>query len=143
MFLVSNGQSMIAKFTLVHLQFCSFFAFGPTLMQMLHVVWQGKRRDILDVIGRYISDEAMDKGKSAIETSGWSREYPAVPRQQNGCDCGVFTTQFASFVGAGKELDFTQENMKYFRIQVRCYRCFVPSLAIRVRVVFRGNRCEL
>ncbi|CAD7704767.1 unnamed protein product [Ostreobium quekettii] len=80
--------------------------------------FHGVRRDILDVVGRYISDEAMDKGKRAIDTSGWSREYPAVPRQENGCDCGVFATQFASFVGAGQEMDFTQENMKYFRIQV-------------------------
>lgn len=85
----------------------------------VELLGQGSRRDILDAIAQYISDEALDKGKGAIDTSSWTREYPAVPRQLNSCDCGVFSTQFASFIGAGKEMDFTQDDMLYFRVQVR------------------------
>jgi Ulp1 family protease len=59
---------------------------------------QGKDDELLEHLARYISDEAKDKCGNVLDTSGWPRLNPAcekggggVPRQHNGCDCGVFT----------------------------------------------------
>jgi len=38
-----------------------------------------------------------------------------IPHQLNGSDCGVFSCKFADFVSRDKFVDFTQENMPYFR----------------------------
>lgn len=43
-----------------------------------------------------------------------------VPQQENGFDCGVFTSQFAECLSRRDGLlDFAQENITYFRKKVR------------------------
>ena len=37
------------------------------------------------------------------------------PQQRNGSDCGVFMTQTAEHLARGAALDFTQDDMEYFR----------------------------
>lgn len=51
-----------------------------------------------------------------LDTSTWPRQYPtAIPRQHNGCDCGVFAAMYAERLGAGRRLGFTQQDMPYLR----------------------------
>ena len=46
-------------------------------------------------------------------------EFPTdIPRQHNGCDCGVFTLMYADRRGAGLDFDFDQSDMERLRAQV-------------------------
>ncbi|CEO95939.1 hypothetical protein PBRA_004629 [Plasmodiophora brassicae] len=65
---------------------------------------------------RYVADEHADKKGSPLDTSVWTDVLPgSVPRQNNGCDCGVFTLKFADFLSDGLPLTFHQSDMPYFR----------------------------
>lgn len=73
-------------------------------------------RKVLDALEQYLRDESLDKRKVAFSTEGWVKESVAdCPRQMNGSDCGVFSCMFAEYVSRGHRINFTQENMPYFR----------------------------
>ncbi|XP_058810240.1 sentrin-specific protease 1-like [Phymastichus coffea] len=70
----------------------------------------------LRVLKQYLQDESIDKKKKSFEFLGWNFEcIKDIPKQMNGSDCGVFSCMFAEYVSANKKLDFTQEDMPYFR----------------------------
>lgn len=55
---------------------------------------QGVDAQLLDHLAQYMQDEARDKcGGRVLDTSTWQRKFNpgTVPRQRNGCDCGVFS----------------------------------------------------
>ena len=53
---------------------------------------------------RYLVDEAQHKKKQVLDVSEWTilPSDPATPQQQNGSDCGVFTSTCADFISQGK-----------------------------------------
>ena len=38
-----------------------------------------------------------------------------VPQQNNLCDCGVFVCQFMNYISRNKKIDFTYDDIFYFR----------------------------
>jgi sentrin-specific protease 1 len=52
-------------------------------------------------------------------TESWSVEIPKdIPRQMNGCDCGVFMLKYADYIAVGCPLTFHQRDMEYFRRRI-------------------------
>ena len=41
-----------------------------------------------------------------------------IPRQMNGCDCGVFMCKYADYIAMGCPLTFHQRDMEYFRLRI-------------------------
>ena len=61
----------------------------------------------------------VNKKKETLDTSGWRAEHPKdIPRQMNGCDCGVFMLKYADYIASGCPLSFTQADMGYFRRRI-------------------------
>jgi sentrin-specific protease 1 len=68
---------------------------------------------------QYVKDEAKDKLGQEWDTSTWTTSFPKqIPRQTNGCDCGVFALKFAEYRGRDKAWDFSQKDMKLMRFKV-------------------------
>ena len=79
----------------------------------------GEDHFLLDCLKRWVRDEYEDKKGEAVDTSGWAAEHPkAIPRQMNGCDCGVFMLKYADYIASGCPLTFTQADMAYFRRRI-------------------------
>jgi Ulp1 family protease len=60
----------------------------------------------------------QEKLGEAWETSSWADEFPsAIPKQDNGCDCGVFALMLCNRLGLQgvTAFDFTQRNMMQLR----------------------------
>ena len=74
---------------------------------------------LLDCLKRWVRDEYENKKGEAVDTSDWTAEHPkAIPRQMNGCDCGVFMLKYADYIASGCPLTFTQADMGYFRRRI-------------------------
>ncbi len=41
-----------------------------------------------------------------------------IPKQLNGCDCGVFALMFAEYQSRDAPFTFDQRHMEYFRVKV-------------------------
>ena len=74
---------------------------------------------------RWVIDEfkRIEKHDAAVPVSQWPLKIPtrtAVPQQQNGYDCGVFSTMFAKWLSQGRGLPFgfDQKNMMHFRYRI-------------------------
>jgi len=60
--------------------------------------------------------ESLDKKKTEFDSTGWELiNVQDIPQQMNGSDCGVFACQFAEHLARGAKLNFTQEQMPFFR----------------------------
>jgi Ulp1 family protease len=79
-----------------------------------------KDKDICEALAKYVADEAKAKKNEDIDTSEWPVEFPAVPRQLNGVDCGMFTILFAEYASRGASFSFSQAHIEYFRVKVLC-----------------------
>ncbi|XP_074113025.1 uncharacterized protein LOC141536419 [Cotesia typhae] len=76
----------------------------------------GENPKCLYALKRYIEDESLDKKKQKYDASDWTLEsMKDIPQQMNGSDCGVFSCTFAEFICANRKLNFSQDNMPYFR----------------------------
>jgi sentrin-specific protease 1 len=79
----------------------------------------GEDHFLLDCLKRWVRDEYENKKGEAVDTSGWAAEHPKeIPRQMNGCDCGVFMLKYADYIASGCPLTFTQADMAYFRRRI-------------------------
>ena len=60
----------------------------------------GKGRSCMEALKQYLKDEMMHKKKQVLDTSTWTclPTQPNTPQQQNGIDCGVFSTMCAHFI---------------------------------------------
>jgi sentrin-specific protease 1 len=78
---------------------------------------RGGDKGVLKLLRRYVCDEAKQySGIDDYDLSGWADEIVTeLPRQHNGCDCGVFTSKYAECLGDGVPLRFEQSNMPLFR----------------------------
>jgi Ulp1 family protease len=51
----------------------------------------------------------QDKRQETWDTASWQVLCPEdIPRQTNGCDCGVFSLLFCNRLGLGQPFDFAQ-----------------------------------
>ena len=79
----------------------------------------GEDHFLLDCLKRWVRDEYENKKGEAVDTSDWAAEHPKeIPRQMNGCDCGVFMLKYADYIASGCPLTFTQADMGYFRRKI-------------------------
>lgn len=81
----------------------------------------GSGKRYMKAAKQWIVDEAKDKKMiKNYDVTDWilvDRE-PNVPQQRNSVDCGVFTTVCADFVSDDLPLDYSQENMPFFRRKI-------------------------
>ncbi|XP_071454063.1 uncharacterized protein [Hetaerina americana] len=91
----------------------------------------GRKRNILQALMKYLQDEKSDKKKEKFDSSGWDiKLVHDIPQQRNGYDCGVFACMFAEHLSRGvvsgskgsskcrrtyPPFPFSQDNMPYFR----------------------------
>ncbi|KAL0044188.1 hypothetical protein WJX82_003485 [Trebouxia sp. C0006] len=79
----------------------------------------GKEHEIVESLAKYVTDEYDNKLKEKVDTSDWSRRSPDdIPKQLNGCDCGVFALMFAEYQSRDAPFTFDQRHMEYFRVKV-------------------------
>lgn len=79
----------------------------------------GADSEVLDLLSRYIEDEAKDKQGKELDTSGWMRLFARnIPRQMNGSDCGVFAIKYGEYCSRDAGFQFSQEDMPYFRQRI-------------------------
>ena len=77
---------------------------------------KGDNFSCIQGLKRYLSDEAKDKGKTEFDFTGWKELTPKdIPKQTNGCDCGVFMCQYAEYKSRNATFTFSQDNIAYFR----------------------------
>jgi sentrin-specific protease 1 len=79
----------------------------------------GEDHHLLECLKRWVSDEYENKKSVAVDTASWIAEHPKeIPRQMNGCDCGVFMLKYADYIASGCPLTFSQKDMGYFRRRI-------------------------
>lgn len=72
----------------------------------------------------YLKEEHFDKKKVKFDTDGWESVECDCPLQNNGVDCGVFTSQFMRCLAFNKrvdghaQFDFDQSKIPYLREQM-------------------------
>lgn len=77
---------------------------------------RGSDAHVLDVLAKYITDEAKDKTGQDLDVSSWETQLVEdLPQQENGSDCGMFMIKYADFHSRGLPLSFFQTDMPYFR----------------------------
>lgn len=71
---------------------------------------------VLDAIENYLKEESLSKLKKPFDIVPFKKQnVENIPRQDNGNDCGVFSCIFAEVISRNKQINFTQENIPYFR----------------------------
>ena len=79
----------------------------------------GDDKGLVEDLLRWVRDEWKNKKDADVDTDGWSVEIPKdIPRQMNGCDCGVFMLKYADYIATGCLLTFHQRDMEYFRRRI-------------------------
>ncbi|GAU99265.1 hypothetical protein RvY_10293 [Ramazzottius varieornatus] len=97
-----------------------------------------KNEQCFRLLRTYLEEEKKDKGSNhphwsniSLDWEEWDfisvAEEEDIPQQKNMCDCGVFMLKFADFVSRGKNIDFNQEHMPYFRRRI-CYEILQNKL---------------
>ena len=78
---------------------------------------KGSEGQCLKNLRRYLKDESLDKLKSTWDDTGWTDHNfrDGTPQQRNGWDCGVFMCKTADYLSQEGKLEFTQQDMEYFR----------------------------
>eukprot|EP01083_Nonionella_stella_P166692 558048_1 len=85
----------------------------------------GSATEFFRIIRKYIEDEYKDKLKGDktkynLDLSEWSNDNhrDKYPQQQNGVDCGVFTSKCADWISDELYPDYSQQDMQYFRERI-------------------------
>jgi sentrin-specific protease 1 len=80
-------------------------------------------KECMENVLRYLSDEHTRLGKGPLDTSEWScmNHGKSCPQQTNSNDCGVFMCSFVKHLSVGAPLDFSQNNMDYYRKRITSY----------------------
>ncbi|XP_029637096.1 uncharacterized protein LOC115212363 isoform X1 [Octopus sinensis] len=74
------------------------------------------RDDAMDAILNYLREEMKTKKNIEMDTNCWVKvNMKNIPLQENMSDCGVFSCIYAEYISRGDKMDFTQEDMPYFR----------------------------
>lgn len=83
---------------------------------------------ILRNVKRFLEDKWRDDGFAGElppYSLGFGRSRPAMPRQTNSYDCGVFTCMFGDYLSELRPLTFTQNDIPAYRLFMR--RCIETS----------------
>ncbi|XP_018497652.1 sentrin-specific protease 1-like [Galendromus occidentalis] len=85
--------------------------------QIKYMDSMGGRNDAcLATLLEYLSQEMSDKKNSQLDAGQWLlTNIQNLPQQQNGSDCGMFALKYADFAAKDAEINFTQNDMPYFR----------------------------
>ncbi|KXS19360.1 cysteine proteinase [Gonapodya prolifera JEL478] len=76
----------------------------------------GDNKQCLQLLRDYLKSEYKDKKGGQLDLSEWRDHSPKnIPGQENGFDCGVFTSTFANYISLERTFDFGQRDMKYLR----------------------------
>eukprot|EP00483_Globobulimina_turgida_P009427 UN09446 len=82
----------------------------------------GASAEFFRIIRLYLMDEWKDKlkgdvGKYYLKLNEWTDDdnREKYPQQQNGVDCGVFTSKCADWISDDLYPDYSQRDMSYFR----------------------------
>jgi Ulp1 family protease len=87
-------------------------------MKNLRVLTKYYLQLIQDNISIVSNIEETKTDNMLILNDGW-KYYPSkCPKQTNSYDCGVFTCKYMEYLSRDKKLDFNQDDMNYFRIQI-------------------------
>eukprot|EP01083_Nonionella_stella_P274581 932134_1 len=85
----------------------------------------GSATEFFRVIRKYLENEYEDKLKGDktkynLDLSEWSNDNhrDKYPQQQNGVDCGVFTSKCADWISDELYPDYSQQDMQYFRERI-------------------------
>jgi len=81
----------------------------------------GRSKQHLEVLRRWVKDELLDKKKVNEDMSKWTEYAPCPPQQANGFDCGMFVLKFADCLGRDLDLatsPFEQSHMPNLRRRV-------------------------
>lgn len=79
----------------------------------------GRNPACLKSLRKYVVDEAKQYHDLDLDVSDWQDYSPSsIPRQRNGCDCGVFTCKFIDYLSEDRPLTFRQKQMPYFRYRM-------------------------
>jgi len=82
------------------------------------------------VLVAYLNQESRDKRGSDFNLDEWKAvNRKDIPRQTNGCDCGVFLCTFAEYIAREAALDFDQLDMPHFRRKIAYEICTRSLLA--------------
>eukprot|EP00042_Codosiga_hollandica_P044193 m.431161 g.431161 ORF g.431161 m.431161 type:complete len:560 (-) comp56734_c0_seq12:57-1736(-) len=69
-------------------------------------------------IRKYLDEESRGKRQVPFDFSGWTDVLGTSPKQTNCVDCGVFACQAARCLASGSPLNYSQNDMKYFRTRM-------------------------
>lgn len=70
----------------------------------------------LSAILTYLRAEHLNKRGSDLDLTHFAKEIVSdCPQQLNGSDCGIFACQFADRLARDNSLNFSQEDMPYYR----------------------------
>jgi len=82
----------------------------------------GSSTSFFRTIRKYLSDEHKDKlkgdmGKYMLDLNEWTNDdhKSSYPQQNNGVDCGVFTSKCADWISDDLYPNYSQNDMSYFR----------------------------
>lgn len=72
--------------------------------------------EAMDAILDYLKEEMKAKKNIEMDINCWVKvNMKNIPLQENLSDCGVFSCIYAEYISRGAQMDFTQEDMPYFR----------------------------
>lgn len=79
----------------------------------------GADSEVLELLSRFIEDEAREKSGQELDTSEWKRLFARnIPHQQNGSDCGVFAITYGDYCSKDAPFQFSQADMPFFRRRI-------------------------
>ena len=58
---------------------------------------------------------SVKKKGSELDLAKFAKEIADCPQQQNGADCGIFACKVVDFISREAPVNFSQEDMPYFR----------------------------
>lgn len=76
----------------------------------------GNAENSLNKVFEFLNFQSQRENKCELNLNEWNLEIATnIPKQENDYDCGVFCCQFAEFISRDRQLNFEQNDMKYFR----------------------------
>jgi sentrin-specific protease 1 len=105
---IDNCHWTLAIVYMQEKQICYYDSFG------------GYRKDLVNVLLRWIIQEAKERKNLSINQDEWRfpKSEEKVPKQYNGCDCGVFTILFANFKSDDLPFDFDHTEINAYRFKI-------------------------
>lgn len=69
-----------------------------------------------EALRSFVVDYFRIERNECIDVSTWRKVSGSMPRQKNGCDCGVFLCIGAAYLSGNYALDWSQAHMVHFRM---------------------------